>query len=325
MKNAGILLGALAIAFAGSLTTSGLLRIQACAPGDISPLRIDPGEHWQALGAVTLVPPIHLPTRPGGRSRTTVRLAIPAGGVIDVDTRGLLTFPPGTVADRVEEVRTRDGWAVADVRGQTLDEGSGRFHLLRPGADGLTGYSWPASDGHADRWVHDTLAAELEADPTPMGASPSTSPHADVAAGLRARGDCARCHQPAAAVDLAPAAIVHRGTDAVGWYVPMSVLDDEAPLEDYRPDDANDSPFVAVRCDDGEPERVTLRGGRRWRCPGGEAPIARLDIAGALAAGDTHARAVCASRRWLQARMTPRALARFEAALRPCRPTGQER
>lgn len=233
-------------------------------------------------------------------------------------------FPPGTTADRVEEVRGPDGWRVADVRGETLTADGGRFHLLRPEGAALTGYAWSRDEPAHDRWVHETLAEAIV-----MGDMASDGMASDtregVASGLRARGDCARCHGANRPADLGPRALVHRETDPQGWYVPASVLADGAPLERYRPDDPNEGPFVIVRCQSGEAERVSIRGGRRWRCPAGDIPWARFDVAAALAAGDPHAEAVCASRRWLAEHMSERARLHFAAAWAACRASRRSR
>ncbi|MCB9736036.1 MAG: putative DNA-binding domain-containing protein [Deltaproteobacteria bacterium] len=309
------------LALAGALLACG-----DDLPDGVEALSIAPVTHWEALGAVEMVPPVRLPTRAGGASRTRVLVAIAGDGLIDVeerDGRALLVFPAGATADRVEEARVDGGWAIADVRGTDVTADGERFHLLRPvamrpGAE-LRGFAWPRAEAALDGWVHDRVAAGLARGDGVAAALPQARRDA-MATGLRERADCARCHDHARPPTTAAGAAVHRGTDGSGFYVPASVLADEVPLERYRPDDPNvPAPWLAVRCDDGSPARYAHeKTGRRWRCAGGEVPTARVDLAAALAAGDPHAAEVCASRRWLGDHMTPRARAAFAAALAPC-------
>jgi hypothetical protein len=72
----------------------------------------------------------------------------------------------------------------------------------------------------------------------------------------------------------------------------------------------------------GEPGTERVRdGARRWGCgPGGagRVPVARLDLAAALAAGDRDAKRVCESRATLARHLTDRARRAVSAALAEC-------
>jgi hypothetical protein len=98
------------------------------------------------------------------------------------------------------------------------------------------------------------------------------------------------------------------------------VLADAAPLERHRPRDLNiEDHFMRITCVRGSAMIAADReGGRQPRCTDGEVPRATLDVPRALAAGDAHARAVCASRRWLAAHLSDQARARFTAAIEEC-------
>ena len=116
-----------------------------------------------------------------------------------------------------------------------------------------------------------------------------------------------------------------RQTDAAGWFVPETVLRDRAPLEHHRPREMNvDDPYVRFDCPaaDGEAtpaEIVKHDDGTRWPSCGGKATaIGVLDVASALAAGDAHAKAVCASRRALFDHMDDEGKKAFAAAFEVC-------
>ena len=311
------------------LVTIVAVALVACGdlPDGVERVTIDPATYWGALGAFELVPPVRLPTQAGGRSRTSVRVVVPEGAVIDVDGDGRLRFPIGTIADRVEEVHTADGWVVADVRGSTLTAEGERFHLLRPEHPGahapLVGYAWPRAEPALDAWVHDRVASAIEHDGQGLVASAADDRRAVMAQGVRDRGDCARCHAPGREPDARASALVHRGTDASGFHVPQSVLDDAALAETYRADDGNDGPFVTAQCVDGAAERVSAKGRRRWVCADGRVPLVRFDVGRALAAGDAHAAAVCASRRWLWGRLSDEGRRRYAAAMAACHKGGE--
>lgn len=280
---------------------------------------------------IELVPPIQLPTGRSPATRIRVLLSLPAGGTIDVIDPSAaepeMVFPDGTVFDRVDEAREGSRWRITDVRGTTLGPHGQRFHLLRPDAPAhgttLWGYSWPAERSDLDSFAHSAIAEAIEAG---RGlADPRRGP--PVAAGLRERSDCMRCHQPWRP-DTTAAALVHRGTDRAGLHVPRTIFSETAPLERYRPHDPNEpSEALTVTCSSGQASeefvagRRDVAGARRWACSDGESPFAHFDVRAALHLGDAHAEAVCATRRALYARMTPRAQATFAAGFEACAAT----
>lgn len=281
-------------------------------------------------GAVrfALIPPIHLPALPERRSRTRVWVELPKGDRIDVasdpsrDGVLSLVFPTGTVIDRVEEVARNRQWHIADIRGTTLTEAGQRFHLLRPddgnGEPTLWGYSWPSERGELDTWVHSAIADGL-AEGRGL-ADASEDRRLSVAAGVRERGDCIRCHLPNRPADFDPMSIVHRGTDRAGFHVPHSIFGGEAPLERYRPHDPNaPSDYLTVRCASGVAKATERDGARRWACDDGRIPVAHFDVAAGLAAGNLHAKAVCEGRRLIASYMTERARRAVAKALDECR------
>jgi hypothetical protein len=283
----------------------------------------DPEQHWKGGGFVEMVPPIRLPSDPTGNDRIAVYLSLPPAIRVEASGRpgdATLRFPPGTIADRVESLGFVGGdgirrWTVIDVRGTTfLDGGRERFHVLRPSRDTplcpLQGYEWTRGDGAAARTATGLLVEQLR----------RHEPRADRGRFRRQNG-CASCHQPdRPASSSADRRGPHRATDASGLFVPVSVLQDGAPIEAHRPRDMNaDDPFVQVRCGlDPAPLRRFRDGARRFTCDDGSVPRATRDIRAGLAAGDPYTRAVCASRRALFEHMDASARDLFVAAFRAC-------
>jgi hypothetical protein len=221
-----------------------------------------------------------------------------------------LRVPPGTVADRVE---TR-GEGGVDVRGTRFGErGAELFHVFHsdaktPGAP-VSGWEWPRGDERLQREATEKLAASLRG-----------QPQAEIDM-LRGFNECARCHEheraPLTRVDVrAP----RRATDGSGLFELLAVLRDDAPVEANRPRDMNVGlPFVEVRCGAARAElQARPDGARRFACPGGAVPIARLDVATALAANDEHALAVCRSRRFLFEHMDEASRALFKDGFAAC-------
>jgi len=247
----------------------------------------NPRSYWERE-FVEMVPPIRLPTSLSGDDHITVWLRIPPGRQVSVAPDGAITYPAGTIADRVElDEPPSDGihrWQVKDVRGTRLEKDGEWFHCLGPSGVKVSGFEWRRDDEAAERTATDGLARTV------------WSGRLDR---LRRLNHCQECHQhdqPAIVnrSDGGP----RRATDSAGWYVILSVLSDSAPLSTHRPRDLNgDDPFIAI--DSGS-------------------PVARIDMARAIASGDTHALAVCRSRRYLHEHMDGRARAAFIRVFAEC-------
>ena len=98
----------------------------------------------------------------------------------------------------------------------------------------------------------------------------------------------------------------------------LVAMRDDSPLETYAPSDPNASDrFMRYECA-GTPTGVKPTGSTSLRCPDGSVPRVRLELAAALAAGDAHARRVCASRRALAAFFDSEARSAHAAGLDAC-------
>jgi hypothetical protein len=279
--------------------------VAACGGDDVT---VVAGFRMEGMAAMTA--PIRPPHTNGGRDRTVVWLRVPEGSRataiwLDDQRRYALRFPAGTTAARVE---SWDG-AVADVRGTRLEvEEREIFFVLRPTARELTGFEWPRGRRRAQERANASLAA--------------LAPDEHTAAHLVRQNDCASCHVHARASNTRPRehGILNRATDANGFFAIESVLEDEAPLESYRPEDPNlGDPYIEVRCGDASAEIVSRAGEERHaRCPGGQVPRARYDLVRALAAADAHALEVCESRRALFAWVDRTAREAFAGAFGEC-------
>ena len=316
----GAIVGAVAVAIRWIPAASIGQRRHAPAPVEIA----DPATHWTADGFAEMVPPIRLPTSTNGHDHITVWLRVPDGAGIRVEHDGdrlTLVYPPGTVADRVEMREPADAddehaWRVVDVRGTRLGDGDEYFHTLQPisrGARSLAGFEWVRSDPSAERAATDSLEGlwrgGLLRDARPEWQSREVDR-------LRRLNRCEECHEHerperTRRTEGGP----RRATDRAGFYVPFSVLRDDAPLEEHRPRDLNaDDPFVVVSCGDQAASRV----GEAFRCADDDVPVGHFDLGRALAAGDRHAVAVCRSRRYLHDHMDHQARAAFASAFTSC-------
>lgn len=276
---------------------------------------------WVEQGFIEMVPPVRLPVHRLRATPARVFLKLPPEGEITValgpDGQARLELPHGTIADRVEYRRVEGELRVADVRGTELgpEEVFRAFRPVGPTDSGLFGYRWPRSDPEADAAVRAGFRKAMTAGWGFLGQPEPRSRAIDHFGGLL---DCAGCHEPhrpeRRSVTFRG---VRRGTDARGFHVPASVLSERAPLESHRPVDPNfEQPFFSWRCAEGD---VEGRGGStRLQCADGEVPVGTFDVAAALAAGDAHAKDVCAGRQALAERMDTAARRAFRAALDAC-------
>lgn len=280
--------------------------------------------HFQTEGFTLLVPPIRLPGRASGRNRTEIWVKIPSNKLLDVsfDEQGRfdVAFPVGSHLARVESEKRKSGdWWVADVRATRLGSEGQWFQVFRPASAKLEtelwGIEWLRGDTEAQREADDWVAQIAGAIHGPEERAKRASRKA------RINNACADCHR----LKRADAKVrrefgpVHRGTDASGFFVPATLLRDEAPLEDYAPREMNwEVPHVQVKCAHGTPVLVGKEPLQSVRCPGGAVATARLDLKAALASGDPHAQEICRGRLFLLEHMEADDRARFSLQENQC-------
>lgn len=307
-------------------------------PEGLTPL---PGgkNHWNNNGFVEMEPPIRLPVDADETFQTTILLKLPAGRGLSVrraesHERHVLVYPAGTVADRMEKARRKRGGphdTIADVRGTQVLDNQEVFHVYRPLSPGDTDILFQAN---WLRSIDDTSAAPARAairqamnQGLGIAFASIVSDDARRAQAI-ARFDslmrCASCHQHERAPLPAnsQAGVARRGTDASGFFTIQTVLEDQAPLELYRPRDPNSAdPFVRYLCD-GAPTTQLLgpRGTTEVRCPSGAVPTLFYDLPAALAARDARAERICRARLYLGEHMDEEARAHFAPALAACAP-----
>ena len=295
-----------------------------------------PQSHWtEENGFVEMVSPIRLPSTQNDRSRIQVFLKLPRGSIIDVipsdGERGpLLRHPDGTRADRVESklVYTNDGtrWTIADVRGGEIHGGRQDFHVMRPAKAGansaLFGYRWKKGDQAANQQAHGAIIEAMANFGAGFVYSSSARRLPKKIESFKSFSACASCHEEARPLRRR----IHepspfRGSDASGYFGVQTVLENEGPLEMYRPKEVNhESPYVSIFCPSGaQPERISnQKGAVRFACQDGEIPQARFDMAAAVSDGDPHAKRVCRSRRYLHAHLRENARERFAKRFGEC-------
>lgn len=318
---------------------SGLLGVtilaSACAREPAPPLPhgveertlAAPTEYHRREGFVRLEPPIHAPSSAAELDQVEIWIRVPPSAAIELaqDPAGAptLAFPPGTIADRVEFAGQGVRRRVVDIRGTTVTEDGGqRFHVFRPTGPApeapLRGVAWPRESPAAHAVATDRLLAQL-AEGWPARDMAETA-RARFLEGVRSRNACLPCHAPHRPTNRWPGdrGLVHRGTDASGFFTPQWVLRDRAPLESYGAHDRTWSdPAVDVHCvDESSPgERVEPRG---RACGARGIPWGTLDWERAWAETPERARAICRSRHYLLARSSPAAAEAFADALAPC-------
>jgi hypothetical protein len=281
-------------------------------------------EQWIHEGYIEMVSPVRPPSSLDGKTRIVVYTRFPKAGLIRA-VPGLaqgtwtLAVPDGTESDRVElygegedDTEVSNGsFRVLDVRGITFQQSGQEMHVLRPAAASLLGLAW-------ERGPLEARATELLAELVRNAVL--TAPNAQVdrekaAMHLSALNNCQTCHVPqhAARTREGEPGIVNRGTDASGLFQHASILQERLPFERYRPRDMNISDsFMTRLCG----ETVAPVGAQT--CTDGSVLEGKLEIKAALAAGNLHAKRVCASRRALAERMLPEARTRFSKAFTVC-------
>jgi hypothetical protein len=290
------------------------------------PNRLD---YWRQVGFVDMEPPVRLPTDKSIQEYVMVWLRIPAGKKIGVrwlprEKRYTLTFPPGTVADRIDggvnqkqAMFTLDG--IADVRGATIAADGGTWwHVYEPvpgkSPKWLSGYAWLRTGRAGDDLAADHLI-KLYYPGAPERAKSEM-------AEFRELNQCGACHRPDRPI---PTTADNAGdsfaeTDMDGFYQPITVLTDSMTLVNDRPWDLNvDDPYITVWCGKRK-AKLTVRGDayRRYICPDHVAPVGKLDMAAALAHKDPHALKVCAARRYLYRHMAAKDRRDFAGGFAEC-------
>jgi hypothetical protein len=268
--------------------------------------------HWE--GWIELVPAIRTPRFSDGRDETRIYARLPEGSAItltDPANPTSLEVPAGAELDRVERFTWRDGNGepvqhVVDVRGTRFFADREELHVYRPMAANdarLFGLRWDRI-GAAPPDVVETMRAAMREGHGLVGIAPARRDASiDRFVSLLA---CEGCHQAGTrervdGVDQWP----RRPTDASGLYSVLATLSSRSILETYRPHDENeDDPFVRTEC-------VTGSHACRTR-------VAVIDLSAGLAAGDSHAVAVCASRRALSPFLSDEVRLAYRAELDVC-------
>lgn len=289
------------------------LRVLALPPGDaLSP--------WISRGFVRLEPPIALPGDAADALHAEVWVRIPEGAAIDV-VDGRWVWPVGSELDRIEWLASPHGRRIADVRGTEITRDGERFHAYRPrdrAANELVQGFYLRGDEAGQRAMADAFVALADEGGLFSAGDRGSVPALRHAALTRLTRllDCAGCHEHSLGEAENDARWLRRATDASGFYVPLYVMRDDAPMERYRPVDRSaQSPFVSLRCGD---RLMPITGTTDTQCGDGSVPRLTFDLGAALEANDPHGLAVCASRRWLSDHMTSRARAFHRASLDAC-------
>jgi hypothetical protein len=325
---------------------AALWMAQALAGESLEAVAIDAPRHfWEERGFAAMIPSIRLPTTHEADDLIHVWLRVPEGGRIGAEylskqDRWSLVFPTGTRSDRVEYLRisgpepdsetlflpddpkARGGWSVADVRGTVVLADGQRFHVLRPVSGEphapLIGRAWRRGDAQAQHLATDWLTDRAASTRRPGGRPPLDPAGISQLARLN---DCARCHRRDKPRRLwqDEEIAMKRATDARGFFVPQAVLSDDCVVANHRPRDLNvEDPFVEVRCGDQPATLEEHNGAEIYSCANGRVPIGYRDVPAGLAAGHAYTERLCQSRRWLYARMTPRARRAFVRAFEVC-------
>jgi len=243
-------------------------------------------------------------------------------------------FPSGTTADRVAYVVMKDlagnpQIRVLDVRGTRIDEqGHQWFRVLRPGGPDLhspmIGYEWRRDDPQARDDATFRLLQELRDLPQPISEEP---PSAQALARLALLNHCEICHLPNKPPTGPTSHLPAWPTDASGFYVPLAVLMDHAPLSTQPGlhDPNAEDPYIETSCGN-VPAAVGGEPNNRWfSCPDDERlPMGRRDIRRGMTDSDAYTMLVCGSRAFLLDRMDPNARTQFNPLREECESAPQK-
>jgi hypothetical protein len=239
------------------------------------------------------------------------------------------SFPPGTVADRVAYVMMEDEETgeplirVLDVRGTRIgDDGTQFFRVLRPGGPEpeapMIGFEWPRGDDKAREEATYRLLEELRDIPQPIIESP---PSPQALARLALLNHCEICHLPNKGPSTPDSHLPAWPTDGSGFYVPLAVLMDHAPLSTQPGlhDPNAEDPYIETSCGS-VPAAIDGGPHNRWfTCPDEERlPMGRRDIRRGLEELDAYTMLVCSSRAFLVDRMATPSRDAFTELMNEC-------
>ena len=304
------------------------LWLAACgsksAPEGVTALSIaDPRGHWAAQGFHLLLTGVHLPSSDHQLDQVEIWAKLPEGATIEAAGQApgapaALTFPPGSILDRVEYSGRGAQRFVVDVRGTRIaDDGEQHFHVYRRGERGLFGFQWARSDTAAH--ARATAALQDRLAKLPEIARLDDARRDAFLGSVAGKNACAECHALARPTNATQGehGLVNRGTDASGFFTPWTVFENAVPLERYGGHDRSETDrYTTVRCPAGA-EPTTGADGRA-RCEGGAVPIGEYDLPRALADGDPRALGICAARTYLGRHLSTDLRHRFATALRQC-------
>lgn len=287
---------------------------------------ISPFDYWEQKGFVMLVPSVRMSIPPGGSAGTVVYFKVPGDESISLERHpspeipASFEFPPGTEAQRVAFLVGSDSFGeptieILDIRGTRIGEdGEQYYHVLRPIGSELAGYEWKRGDDDGRMAATRMLLEEMSRQPNP--------PSAGAMARIAVLNHCEFCHVEDKGPSPPSSELPPWPTDGSGFYVPLGVVFDHAPLS-TQPElhDPNaDDPYVETTCEDDRPPTV---GGephnRFFTCKDEDgSPVGRRDIRRGLVEEDSYTTAVCSSRKFLAERMDEHARTAFAPLFQEC-------
>lgn len=294
----------------------------------------DPLSFWGDEGYSVLVPAVRMSIPPGGRAGTAIFFKIPGETHIATSEHpsqvvpSSFVFPPGTSADRVAYVmiEKEDGEPfihVLDVRGTRIaEDGTQWFRVLRPGGSAadapMIGYEWLRDDEKARDEATVRLLEELRDVPQPIIDTPPTP---QALARLALLNHCEICHLPNKGPSTPDSHLPAWPTDGSGFYVPLAVLMDHAPLSTQPGlhDPNAEDPYIETSCGT-VPAAVDGGPNNRWfTCPDDQRlPMGRRDIRRGMQDLDAYTMLVCGSRAFLLDRMETTSRDAFGSLMDEC-------
>lgn len=305
-------------------------RTSATSTGAVTRLNMtEPFDYWEREGFVLMVPSVRMSIPPGGRAGTVVYFKVPGDEPISLarhpspEIPASFEFPPGTEAHRVAFLIGSDSLGdptleIMDVRGTRIGEdGEQYYHVMRPSSmhgGSLAGYEWRRGDDEGRALATRLLLEDLSKEPDP--------PSSGAMARIAVLNHCEFCHVEDKGPSPPSSELPPWPTDGSGFYIPLGVVFDHAPLSTVPElhDPNADDPYVETSCRDAVPP--TVGGGphnRFFTCEEEDtSPVGRRDIRRGLVDEDTYTSAVCGSRHFLSERMSEHARTAFAPLLQEC-------